>query len=186
MGLTIYYNGTFNSKASLPAMIEEVKDIAEVHNWPYHIYETDFPGYDFTNHAFDGKVYGISFTPPESETVCLTFLSNGRLSNAVWLNWLNSEGSQDYLYMPFTKTQYAGWQIHQQIIHILQYVSKKYFQHFNVDDEGMYWETGDVNMLQERFKQYSSLINKFSSGLEMIPINPGESLEDYFKRILNR
>jgi len=50
----------------------------------------------------------------------------------------------------------------------------------------MYWETGDVNMLQERFKQYSSLINKFSSGLEMIPINPGESLEDYFKRILNR
>jgi len=186
MGLTIHYNGAFSSGAFLPAMIEEVKDIAEVHRWPYHIYETDFPDYDFTTETFDGKVYGISLTPPQSETVSLTFLSNGRLSNTLWLNYLKDDGSKEYLYMLFTKTQFAGWQIHRQIVHILKYISQKYLRHFNVDDEGMYWETGDINILQERFKEYSALLDKFSSGLEMMPMNPGESHEDYFKRILNR
>ena len=186
MGLTIHYNGTFSSKASLPAMIEEVKDIAAAHHWPYHIYETHFPDHGFTSETFDGKVYGISFTPPESETVRLTFLSNGRLCNTLWLKYPDNDEAKNYLYMLFTKTQFAGWQIHQQIIHILRYISRKYFQRFTVDDEGMYWETENVNILQERFKQYTDLLNTFSTGLEMMPVNPGESLEDYFKRILNR
>lgn len=50
----------------------------------------------------------------------------------------------------------------------------------------MYWETEDEMMLKERFQEYTDLISKVSTGLEIIPVNPGESLEEYFDRILNR
>ncbi|MEO8712490.1 MAG: hypothetical protein ABI405_10225 [Parafilimonas sp.] len=184
MGLSFHYSGKFSSKASLPAMIEEVKDIAEAHKWKYHIYETEFPAYYFKK-TFDNKTYGICFTPPGCETVSLTFLSNGRLSHTFWLQYLNEdEAYKKYLYMLSVKTQYAGWQLHVLVIRILKYISGKYFKSFSLKDEGMFWETEDESLLKERFKQYAALLNKFSTGLEIIPINPGENLEDYFKRIL--
>jgi hypothetical protein len=43
MGLTIHYNGHLRTKASLPALVEEVKDIAKIHRWPFEIYGTEFP-----------------------------------------------------------------------------------------------------------------------------------------------
>jgi len=43
MGLSIHYSGSFNPKASLQAMIEEVKDIAETYKWKYFVFEDEFP-----------------------------------------------------------------------------------------------------------------------------------------------
>ncbi len=33
MGLTLHYSGKISKDASLPGLIEEVKDIAEIYNW---------------------------------------------------------------------------------------------------------------------------------------------------------
>ena len=81
MGLTIYYKGKFNPSASLSEMIEEVKDIAEIYKWKYHVFETEFPKGTFGKRNFNEEIYGISFSPPESEAVWLCFLSNGVLAN---------------------------------------------------------------------------------------------------------
>lgn len=43
MSLTIHYKGRFKEGASLPGMIMEVKDIADIYRWDYHIFETVFP-----------------------------------------------------------------------------------------------------------------------------------------------
>jgi len=186
MGLSFHYNGTFSTQVSLSEMIEEVKDIAEACKWKYHIYETVFSSDSFGLEQFDKKLYGISFTPSECETVSLTFLSNGRLSSGANLQFYGDEKGNEYLYMLSVKTQFAGWQTHMFIIQLFKYLDKKYFQHLTVADEGLYWETGNETLLKERFKEYSALLDKVSTGLEVIPIKPGESLEEYFSRILNR
>ena len=85
MGLSIHYSGRFNSKADLSDLITEVKDIAEVLNWNYKIYQEEFPFEESEDLSFDGELYGISFTPPECETVSICFLSNYRMSSLVHL-----------------------------------------------------------------------------------------------------
>lgn len=79
MGITIHYNGRLNAKKSLPLLIEEVKDIAEVSQWNYEIYRSGFPKNHFGKKTHNNTLYGMCFTPPGCETVSLTFLSNGTL-----------------------------------------------------------------------------------------------------------
>lgn len=187
MGLTIHYNGKFNENASLPEMIEEVKDIAEIYNWQYTIYETQFPESSFDNDSYNENIYGITFSPPESEPVFLTFLSNGRMSGPAQLKYFDNsadESEKKYLYMLSTKTQYAGSNIHKLIVHLLKYISKKYFKEFNVIDEGSYWETGDEKLLEDTFKRYNDLLDLVSFALENVPIKSNETFEEYFTRVL--
>jgi hypothetical protein len=185
MGLSIHYNGSFKADASLTEMIEEVKDIAEIYKWKYRIAEQHFPKNSFDKSGYDGKTYGISFTPPNSETVTLTFLSNGRMCCANNLEFFgNSETDKKYLYMLSSKTQYAGSSTHKIIIHLLKYLSVKYFSDFKLTDEGMYWETGDEKLLDETFKIYNDLVDGFVSSVQDYPIKKSESFEEYFDRII--
>lgn len=187
MGLSIDYSGSFKKEASLEAMIEEVKDIAEIYNWKYTINKNRFPENSFGKIEYDGKLYGISFTPPNSETISLTFLSNGKMCCGARLKYFgNSDNENDkmYLYMLSSKTQYAGSTIHKIIIHLLKYISQKYFQDFQLMDEGNYWETGDEKLLEKNFKAYNDLLDGVVYSIENYPINNAESFADYFERIL--
>ncbi len=187
MGLSIHYNGQFKEGASLSEMIEEVQDIAEIYKWKYNIYETDFPESSFGKPEYNQNIYGISFTPPECETVSIAFLSNGKMSSPVHLKFFGKKGSkpeEKYLYMLSTKTQFAGIEVHKLIIHLFKYLSKKYLTEFNVTDDGQYWETGDEKVLQENFSRYNDLLDSFSNALENYPIEENESIESYFERLM--
>ena len=187
MGLSIHYSGRFNPAASLKAMIEEVKDIATIYKWDYFVFDNEFPADSLGKTTYNQHIYGICFTPPECETVDLCFLSNGRMSCAVNLKFYGNSSNKEeaaYLYMLSTKTQYAGIQIHKLVIHLLKFISKKYLLDFTLSDEGEYWETGDEKLLEENFKRYTSLINGFVSSVQNYPIEPGESFEAYFERLM--
>ncbi len=189
MGLTIHYSGRINPSASLSEMIEEVKDIAEIYGWDYKIYDEKFPKGSFGKDVFDNNIYGIYFTPPNCESICLTFLSNGRLCSPhhleMYLKYSNpNEKPLEFLYYLFTKTQYAGIQTHMLVIHLLKHLSKKYLLEFSVKDEGHYWETGDENILKENFKQYNEMIGSFTSAFKNVPMKDGENFEIYFLRIV--
>lgn len=188
MGLSIHYNGRFNQKADLSELITEVKDIAEVLNWNYKIYQEAFPNQETKNQSHDGALYGISFTPPECETVSICFLSNYRMSSLVHLTLYGhteNPSEKDFLYMLSAKTQFAGTAIHKTIINIFHYLcKKKYLIDFDLTDEGGYWETSDEKLLEQKFKEYGDLLDNFSLALETISVNQGESYEDYFERIL--
>lgn len=189
MGLSINYSGSFNHRASLPEMIEEVKDIAEIYKWKYIIYEEHFPINSQGKPTFNRKIYGISFTPPNCESICLCFLSNGKMSSNTLLKFYGNSTSkeeQQYLYMLWVKTQFADSNVHKLIVHLLKYLSKKYFSNFNVLDEGQYWESENEKLLEEKFKQYNDLLETISSALENYPIKAGETFEQYFKRVLSR
>ena len=189
MGLSIHYSGSFNPSASLKEMIEEVKDIAEIYKWPYHVFEDEFPAGSLAKSEYDQNIYGICFTPPECETVSLCFLSNGKMSSVGNLQFYGNPKNREeaeYLYMLSVKTQYAGIEIHKLIIHLLKHLSGKYLQNFGVIDEGENWETGDEKLLQDTFKRYTVFIEGFASSLETYPKKSGESFEAYFERLLQQ
>lgn len=159
MGLGIHYSGRFNPDASLLKMAEEIADIVTVFEWPYHLYKKHFPNNKFDN-TYNNEIYGISFTPTDSETISLCFLSNGRMSRGARLMYfgITSENpNEEMLYTLSAKTQFAGIRIHIFIIKPLKYLSKKYFIDFTLSDEGKYWETGDEKLLAKIFSTYNSL-----------------------------
>ena len=145
MGLSIHYSGKFNKNAVLADLITEVKEIAEVLKWDYQIYQEEFPPDISNNHTYDGKIYGISFAPPECETIFICFLSNYRMSSHLLLKFYGDSEHQpesDFLYMLSTKTQFAGPTIHKAIIELFRYLNKRsYFEEFKLIDEGKYFSS---------------------------------------------
>lgn len=184
MGLSIYYKGRFGSKASLQEMIAEVKDTAEIYKWEYHIFETEFNPAELQKKNTNQSIYGIIFSPPGSEPVQLTYLSNGRMSSPFIQEHIEGTDDDEKLrYNLFTKTQFAGFEVHRIIIDFLKYLNKKYFQEFELIDESQYWETGDENVLRQNFKRYNDLMDQFASGLENIKLNENESIDDFIIRV---
>ena len=90
------------------------------------------------------------------------------------------------MYSLFTKTQFAGIEIHIQIIEIFRHVSGKYFRYFKMIDEGQYWETGDRKILESQFNRYNFLLDMMEDGLNNIPPAEGTNLEDHIKGIAGK
>jgi hypothetical protein len=186
MGLSFYYSGSLKQGASIKQLIDEVKDISEILNWKYQILDTDFPEVELTDGKVDGNLYGICFAPEKCEPVFLTFLSNRKLCSPVNLDEFQVPAEQvsEDAYWLFTKTQYAGPEAHMSVINVLRHIGNKYLEELNITDEGQYWETGDETLLRNTFRRYTGLIDGFASALENIKVNPGESIEDYIRRIV--
>jgi hypothetical protein len=189
MGLSIHFKGCFKVNASLSGMVEEVKDIAEIYKWKYTIFETDFPGEDRRGKKITNSLYGICFTPPGCETVSLTFLSNRKLvSYWSWVTYIKSQAHDESTLHAgeSVKTQYAGAIVHKLIIHLLDYLSKKYFQSFEMTDEGQYWETRDGKLLDKNFSILNVLLGKLQTVLDENPRVDEEIFENYFQRLFDR
>lgn len=183
MGLSFHYKGALKSPQSLKKMIEEVTDIAQNNHWNYQVFEDRFPNDAFTAEPDSDAIYGICFSPPNCEVVCLTFRSNGKLS-PFWETEQSkiSKNSLDDTYIS-VKTQFAGSEIHKQLMVFFDYMNKKYFENFDLNDEGNYWESKNEQLLEDTFTKYSNFIEGFDSLLENIPIGENESIEEYLVRI---
>jgi hypothetical protein len=185
MGLTIHYSGKLKSASLLSELIEEIKDIANTNEWKYFVFEEIFPNDGFSKEIDKTNLYGVMLNPPGSEPVCFSFLNNGKMCGILNFNHLQIDPSINgmMLYNISTKTQFSSPEIHQKIIHLMEYVKRKFLTNFKCYDEGKYWETRDKELLTEIFERNEQLINSFSSAIEMIPKNKGENLEDYLIRM---
>ena len=189
MGITICYSGRFKKGRSLSAMINELKDIAEIYAWDYHQFEDEFPQDSLGDPEFNQKLYGISLSPPGCEPLWMCFLSNGRLSSPVQLQLgrnSRDESEKRHLTKVFTKTQFAGVETHKVLIHLIRYISATYFEDFELVDETGYWETGDEELVEERFREMNQLLDQVAFGLEHFPRKSGESFENYIARLMKQ
>jgi len=187
MGLSFHYSGSIAKPELLHELIEEIHDISNVYHWKYNVYERQFPEDSIFKSDYNDNIYGISFSPPNCETIFISFLSNGRISSPAHLSFFGKTKVQtesEYLYMISVKTQYSGVEIHQFIIQLFRYLSKKYFADFTLTDEGQYWETNDEAILRATFKKYTELMTGFTSAIECYPILADENIESYFERLL--
>jgi len=159
MGVTITYSGKIKSVDLIPELIDEFKDICEVMSWSNHIYDDSFDEpVSLTTRQTDKGLHidgnaglrGISFNPHEEcEPVHLVFQKDGQLSNLT-LALFPNEGN-----LLFTKTQFAGIDIHIRIVELLEYVSAKYLTEFEIRDDCEYIEFRDrarslKNQIQSR------------------------------------
>jgi len=188
MGLSFHYQGCIAKPEYLPELIDEVRDIVTVLGWEYVIHEQQFTSGMFGLPGYNNLIYGISLTPPNCETVSISFLSNGRISDEPHLLFFGRtpiQQEKEYLYMLSVKTQFAGMAVHQILIQLFRYLDKKYFVDFTLDDEGNYWETNDEELLKATFKKYTDLLDNFSFAIENFPAQTDETIETYFERLFS-
>ncbi len=189
MGLSFHYSGRIAKPELLHELIKEIQDISNVYHWKYTIYESVFPENSVLKANYNKNIYGISFSPPNCEPIFISFLSTGRMSSPSHLTFFGKTKVQtesEYLYMISVKTQYAGVEIHQFIIQLFRYLSKKYFADFKLTDEGQYWETNNEDILRANFTKYAELITGFASAIECYPILADENIESYLERLLKQ
>ena len=184
MGLTIYYGGRFKEDAVLLEMIEEVVDIAEVNEWNYTVFEREFDPLISGNKISNKNIYGICFSPPNCEPVCLTFECTGKMCSPFSINdKYCSQEEQEGLYSMSTKTQYAGFEVHAIIIRLFKHLSEKYLENFVLHDESQFWEDDNELKSKEIFERYDNLMNSFEISLKEIKMKENETLEESIRRI---
>jgi hypothetical protein len=188
MGLSFHYSGSIARPELLPELIDEVLDITKIYGWKYSIYQTSFPNNSLSGvNEYNDEIFGVSFTPPECETINICFLSNGRMSSLSHLKFFGKSTDQTespFLYLISVKTQFSGPLIHAIIVQIFRHLNKRYFSDFKFSDEGQYWETDNEEILKNNFAKYDALMDNFTLGLETLPMKKDESFEDYFLRLL--
>jgi hypothetical protein len=159
MGVTIHYKGRLKSPDLIPSLIEEVADICQTHNWKHHyINETE-------QDPIGMVLKGIHFKPhEESESVFFAFDSEGNMCNFVaMILGIKQNSKQQWI---FTKTQFAGPDTHVEIIHLLQYLKKKYFKKMSISDEGGYYPKHDRTLLESRMGFLKNAISTLSDIFE--------------------
>lgn len=187
MGLSIHYSGRIKDAVSLPSLVDEVKEVCLVYGWKYIVKEDSFPGGILDREEFPEPIYGICFTPPGCETIDLTFLSNGVMvcpARMILFGNSQNKATKNFIYRISVKTQFAGMMIHAIIINLFKYLSSKYLANFEMIDEGLYWESGDENLLNEKFEAYNTLLDNFNLSMETFPIEEGEDMASYFQRLM--
>ncbi len=174
MGLSIHFCGTLAQPLSINGLVDEVTDICNSLLWEWKLITAS-------------SLNGIVFSAPECEPVFLTFTSTGKLFSPL------QEGMEEtyrkagldpsMIYWQSVKTQFAGIAVHKALIKLFRYLSQKYFQHFELNDEGLYWETNDEGVLKTQFQKYELGLQAVTDALSGMQQQTGESPTDLAARI---
>jgi hypothetical protein len=200
MGLTFHYKGTIQDTKRIVELTEEVKDICETMDWRYQNrnFEFEFDAHILQHLGFEDHskilLRGIMFCPhPESEWVYLYFTEKGQLTSPATLQFVDTNSDPVLIFSAFTKTQYAGPEIHIAILKLLDYLNKKYNLSLDINDEGEYWETKDETRLKNNFERNGVLIDMVAHALKgtenapaMTPFGILKQIENILKKISDR
>jgi len=200
MGLTFHYQGTIKEIKRIATLTDEVRDICETMNWRYQTREFEFnlDPYVMQHIGYTDKssvvLRGIMFCPhPESEWVYLYFTEKGQLASPVTLQFVDTQIELEFIFSAFTKTQFAGPEVHIAVLKLLDYLNKKYELSLQIIDEGEYWETKDEARLKCNFERNGLLIDMVAHALKgnkatpaMTPLGILKQIEDILKKISKR
>jgi hypothetical protein len=188
MGLSIHYSGRINNYSEINILVEEVQDICDSLHWDYNIWVpandeisigNSKKNKDYTIHDLNG----ISISVLDCETVFFTFLPDGRLSSPLNLLAQGAYTDKEMIYTVATKTQYAGPDTHMALVKLIRYLKEKYLDDLQVDDEGLYWETGDKKVLLSQFDKYNHALSVIEAALLDFKAIPGESAQSLAERL---
>lgn len=144
MGISINFKGVIKDESRFDGLIAELKDICQIREWDYTCIGIE-----------EKKAYpplkGIVFTLEEKcDPFPILFDPQGTLKSLEALNYYDPHDQNQNTIT--VKTQFSTPEIHINIIKLLSYLQKKYFDRFEVTDEGGYWDNPDVSRLKKAFE----------------------------------
>jgi hypothetical protein len=193
MGITIHFTGTIEP-SHIPDLVAEMKNIANHYGWGYttmwdgeigeHVplEPEEEPSPEEERDACHIEdtvpVSGIILHPDaECESLSLLFDKDGKLTSLI--NWLLM---RDGVLEPedawvFVKTQFTRPEVHVTIVELLKYLKKHYLKTLEVQDEGQYYETGDIGKLKDLRAKINRWIDKIASDFAAAE-SPSESEQE--------
>ena len=181
MGITIHYKGKLNSTNQIDSFCEEIEDIAKSMEWEYTAID------ERTDNSLN-QLKGLFIQPhPNSEFLQLIVDLHGNLRNVIMLDHLKDDSKTTYL--NHTKTQFAPTDVHIAIVKLFKYLQQKYISNLDVYDEGDYWQTEDVRVLQKKFDFLNAKMDMMEDILNSIKFdeeNDAESVADKIEEVLKK
>jgi len=143
MGVTIHFQGQLRGQSSYDDLIETAKSFARQRGWRTESIEsgetTLLRVRGEEDRDYIGPARGVALYPHvDCDPVRLEF-------------------DRDLYIQEFTKTQFAGAQVHLDVLELLRRI-EPFFQRLKVEDEGEYWETGNGDLLAEHLSSSQRII----------------------------
>jgi len=143
MGVTIHFEGQLRSEAAYQDVVESASSIAGAKGWSTESIASDkvtlLRVRDEQDWNYTGPVKGI-----------VVYLHED-------CDPLRLEFDRDLYVQEFIKTQFAGVQIHIDVLKLLKAI-EPFFRHLKVEDEGEWWESEDTSILAEHFSRSQQAI----------------------------
>jgi hypothetical protein len=132
-GVTIHYEGKLAHRDGTAELVETARRVARTNHWRFEI---SHQPHVTASRMIDGK----------------PIMSNGPVDGIViypaeWCEPLRLEVDGDGIMSSYVKTQFAGAEVHVQIVKLLRQL-EPLFSYLRVTDEGDYWCTGNVTRLR--------------------------------------
>jgi len=198
MGLTFHYRGKLREATLLPALVEEVEDICQVLGWKIQLFSSVYENNTFVKSSNDPKCDPVILCFDGEGTIWVPWLKDILKANidggikVITVQLDLTEGNKDpiisesnqsfepnnLVHQVHVKTQDAGSEMHIKVVELLRYLSEKYLKEFELDDEGDYFDTRDISVLDYRNASLHDFIDKFQDLLSDKKIN---SAEDFIK-----
>jgi hypothetical protein len=151
MGVTIHFEGRLKTSADLDKVINLGQEFAKRKS--ADIIKLDSKKKllqrvkDEKDWDYEGEVKGIQFQPHEnSDPIVLEF-------------------DTDLYIQEYCKTQFADISTHIEVIQFLREI-EPHFANLTVVDEGEFWETSDIKVLEQKFEDF---FNAFEKAIEENP-----------------
>lgn len=143
MGVTIHFEGRLKSEAVYQDVVGLASSIARAKGWATRAIASDEVTLsrvrDERDWDYTGPVKGIVIYVHED------------------CDPLRLEFDCDLYVQEFVKTQFAGVEIHIDVLKLLKAI-EPFFCQLNVDDEGEWWESEDTSILTEHFSRSQRVI----------------------------
>lgn len=195
MGVSIHYRGHIDNPGRIPALCEELADIAGAMGWKWERLNDNWDDPSDAYLESDGEsaviqgrlgLKGIEILPSDKcEPLSFGFDRDGMIwSPIVRILALDGTLKQDQAWVS-VKTQFSSARTHTWVVGLLRYIKKHYMSDLEVSDEGGYWETGDLDTLRERMQRIDRKIGELSDGLCSMRVGDvaGLSAEEIAARI---
>ena len=181
MGVTIHYRGRLTDIQDINPLCDELAMVAEKMGWTFSRLDEDWSkpanatievtqrGSQIVGHL---PLKGIQLTPhPKCEALKFYFDSDGSLCGPVSMVMISEGTLKPEDVWVSVKTQFAGPETHVWIVGLLKYLKEHFMADLEVDDEGDYWETGNLETLTAKMDLISEKIHMLSN--EFSRINRG-------------
>jgi hypothetical protein len=195
MGVTLYYHGTLRKPQDVHDLVTELTDIATANHWKYHILDDPWDApVDLRLEHEEGKASFIGnaglkgiilVTHPECEGVHLLFDKDGVLRSL--LTMTEPPAKRDSL--GFTKTQFAGVDVHIELVHLLEHIGNKYMKDWHLEDDCGYIKHRDRERALAVFHTIDDAINAVTEAFETLEIPEDlkkENEEEFIAKVQER